>query len=192
MRSIRRRLLLSTAIASLAILASLFVSVSFANAQNSDFSINANPVTLCVNPGIDATSVITLSSLGGYTGTVNLSDSVSAPYGNGPTLSSIQPSETLASGQSISFNLTMYTTTSTPLYTYTVTISGIDQGGNFHEANIYLTVTAGCSVGGVIVPMAHGTTGSDLMIGIVIAGLVGVVGATLVVYVSRIKSRTKP
>jgi hypothetical protein len=179
-----------TACASLVILSSLLVSVSLVSAQNSDFAINANPQFLCVNPGIDAQSYISVSSIGGFSGTVNLGDSVSPSYSNAPTLSSIPPSETLASGQSGSFILGISTTASTALYTYTITVSGLS-GATLHQTTIELTVSTGCSVGGSIVPTTHGSTGSGLMIGVVIAGLVGVVGASLVVYVNRSKSRTK-
>jgi hypothetical protein len=182
---------LPTACASLVILSSLLVSVSLVSAQNSDFAVNANPLNLCVNPGINAQSDISISSIGGFSGTVNLGDSISPLYSNGPTLSSIPSTVTLASGQTVPFTLGISTTASTPLYTYTITMSGFS-GGILHQAIIELTVSTGCSVGGVIVPTAHATMGSDLMIGIAIAGLIGAVAATLVVYVSRSKSRAKP
>jgi uncharacterized membrane protein len=177
--------------ASLVILSSLLLSVSLVSAQNSGFAINANSGNLCVNPGINAQTDISISSIGSFSGTVNLSGSVSPSYSNAPTISGVPASVTVASGQSAGFTLGIYTTASTPLYTYTITVSGFS-GSAYNSANIELTVSSGCSVGGVIVPMAHGTTGSDLMIGIAIAALIGAVAASLVVYVSRNKSRAKP
>jgi len=177
---------LPTACASLVILSSLLVSVSLVSAQNSDFAVSANPVTLCVNPGIDAQSVVSISSIGSFSGTVNLSDNVSPSYSNAPALSSIPSSVTLSAGQTVPITLGVSTTTSTPLYTYTITVSGLS-GATLHQATIELTVSSGCSVGGVIVPTSHGTMGSSLVIGVALAGLVGVVAAGLVVYVSRRK-----
>jgi hypothetical protein len=182
---------ITAACASLVILSSLLVSVSLVSAQNSDFAINATPQFLCVNPGIDAQSYVTVSSIDGFSGTVNLGDGVSPSSSNAPALSNIPASETLSSGQSASFTLGISTTASTPLYTYTITVSGLS-GATLHQATIELTVSTGCSVGGSIVSTAHGSTGSELMIGVVIAGLVGVVGASLVAYVNRRKSRTNP
>lgn len=179
------------ACATLVILSSLLVSVSLVSAQNSDFAINVNPQFLCVNPGIDGQSYVSVSSIGGFSGTVTLGDSVSPSSSNSPTLSSIPSSETVASGQSASFVLGISTTASTPLYTYTITVSGLS-GGTLHQTTVELTVSNGCSVGGSIVPMAHGSTGSELLIGVAIAGLAGTVGAALVVYVNRSRNRTKP
>jgi hypothetical protein len=184
----RLRRNLPTAVASLVILSSLLLSVSLANAQSSDFAVNANPVYLCVNPGINAQSLVTVSSIGGFAGTVNLSDSVSPSSNNAPTLSSIPSSVTVSSAQPADFTLGMSTTTSTPVYTYTITVSGIS-GESYHTATIYLTVSADCSVGGVIVSTTHGTMGYSLVMGIAIAGIIGLVAASLVVYVSRRKNQ---
>jgi len=175
--------------ASFFVLASLMVSVSVVSAANSDFTIDATPTTLCVNPGINGQSVISLSSVGGFSGTVNLGGSVSPLYANSPTLSGIPPSVTLASGQTVSFDLTMSTTTSTPLFTYRVTVSGL--AGSLHQVNIELTVSSACSVGGVIVPTTLGSIGSDLTLTITIAGLIGLTSVAFIVYVSRARTRAK-
>jgi hypothetical protein len=172
---------------SIMILASLLLSTSVVHGQNPDFTINTTPSVLCVNPGINAVSTISLSSVGSYAGTVNLGASVNPTMSNGPTLSSIPSSETLAAGQIINFNLTISTTASTPLYTYSVALTGFD-GSIFHQTAIYLTVAAGCSVGGVVVPTAGlAPMISYLAYGVAIAGVVGIVGATLAVHVSRRK-----
>jgi len=101
-------------------------------------------------------------------------------------LSPIPSSVTLAADQTVSFNLTITTSTSTPLYTYTITVAGLS--GSFHQATIRLTVAAGCSVGGVIVPTAGlASTTSYLAYGLVVVGLVGIGGTSLAIYVGRRK-----
>jgi hypothetical protein len=170
------------------VLASLMLAATVVHAQSPDFAISATPSNLCVNPGVNAVTVITIQSVDGYAGTINLASSVDPTVSNGPTLSAIASSETLAAGQSVSFNLAVTTTTSTPLYTYSITVSGLS-GSTFHQTIVQLTVSAGCSVGGVVLPTAGlAPTSSYLVVGLVIAGLVGIVGATVAIYVSRRKT----
>jgi hypothetical protein len=172
---------------SLVTLALLLLSGSAVHAQSPDFTLSATPSVLCVNPGINAVSVISLQSVNGYVGTVNLGVTVNPTSSNGPTVSSTPSSETLAAGQTISFDLAISTTTSTPLYTYSIDVSGFD-GSIFHQTTVYLTVAAGCSVGGTIVPIAGvAPMTSYFVYGLAIAGLVGIVGASLAVYMSRRK-----
>ncbi len=173
---------------SLVILASMTLVASVAHAQSPDFALSAAPPILCVNPGIDAAASISVQSVDGFAGTVNLAASVDPPV----TISPIPSSETLVAGQTTSFNITISTTTSTPLYTYYIRISGIS-GGIFHQTTVQLTVAAGCSVGGVVLPAAGlAPMTSYLAYGLVIAGLVGVVGATLAIRVSRRKPSPNP
>lgn len=182
----RRRLL--TISTTMMVFASLMLADSAVHAQVPDFALSASPPVLCVNPGIDGASSISLQSVDGFVGTVNLAASVDPPV----TISPIPSGETLAAGQTISFNITISTTTSTPLYTYYVRISGIS-GGIFHETTVQLTVAAGCSVGGVVLPTTGiAPTTSYLVYWLVIAGLVGVVGATLAIRGSSRKPAPKP
>ena len=172
---------------SLMVFATLLLATFAVHAQSPDFALNSTPTVLCVNPGVDAVSVISVSSVGGFAGTVNLGDSIGPAMSNGPTLSAIPSSVTLAADQSTSFNLRISTTTSTPLYTYTVTVSGL-QGATIHQTTVQLTVAAGCSVGGTIVPTAGlAPITSYLAYGAAITGLVGIVGVGLAIYVSRRK-----
>ena len=183
MRSMKIPVILSV---SLMVLASLLLSSSIVHAQAPDFAINSTPSVLCVNPGINAVSSISLQSVDGFAGTVNLGSSVQPSMNNSPTLSSIPASETLSAGQTIDFNLTISTTTSTPIYTFSIVVSGFS--GSYHQTTIYLTVATGCSVGGVVVPiagLAHVTP--YIAYSLAIAGLVGIVGATLAISVSRRK-----
>jgi hypothetical protein len=167
----------------LLILVSVALAASIAHAQTPDFAVNGAPPVLCVNPGIDAVSSISVQSVDGFAGTVNIAASIDSPV----TISPIPSTETLAAGQTITFNVTMYTTTSTPLYTYYLRVSGISNGV-FHQTTVQLTVAAGCSVGGVVVPAAGlAPMTSYLGYGLAIAGALGIVGASLAVYVSRRK-----
>ena len=177
---------------SLVILASLVMATTAAHGQSPDFSLSSSPSNLCVNPGVDAATVVTVSSVDGFAGTVNLAANVDPSVANGPTLSAIPSSETLGAGQSVSFNLDLSTTTSTPLYTYAVQVSGLS-GGTFHRLVVQLTVAAGCSVGGVVVPTAglvH--TNAFMVSGLIVVGLVGISGASLTLYASRRKLASNP
>lgn len=176
--------------ASLVVLTSLILSASVVAGQNSDFVIGANPSALCVNPGDSPTSLVDVSSQGGFAGTVDLSGDVSPIYDNGVALSAIPSNVTLTSGQTVSFNLTMYTTASTPLHTYTITLTGVS-GMIFDQTSILLTVALSCTLGGATVPTAIGRIASDLILGAIIAGLVAAASA-LIVYVRRGKSHPKP
>ena len=173
---------------SLLILVPLMAATLAVNAQSTDFGLSSTPSVLCVNPGVDAVSVIGVQSLGDFSGTVNLGDSIGPNGANAPTLSAIPSSVTLAAGQTVTFSLTMSTTTSTPNGLYTITVSGL-YGATIHQATVQLTVAAGCSVGGTVLP----TTGLSLMpslfaYGVAIAGLVGIVGVGLAVYAVRRKT----
>jgi hypothetical protein len=180
---------LPTAVASLLVLSSLLLTVSLANAQGSDYSINANPLTLCTNPGINAQSNVSVSSIGGFSGTVYLSASVSPSYANAPTLSGVPSNVTISSTAPASFTILFATTTLTPLYTYTIMVSGFSSGIP-HQATIELAVDSACSVGGSIVSTSHPGIGSNLVIGIAIAGLIGMVAGSLV-YANRRKNPAK-
>src|SRR6266480_1864957 len=149
---------------SVMILSSIMIATAVVHAQSPDFAFNATPSNLCVNPGVN----------------------------NGPTLSPIPSSETLAPGQSVSFDLAISTTTSTPLYTYSIRVSGLS-GAMFHQTTVLLTVAAGCSVGGVVLPtVGLAPTTSYMVYGLVIAGLVGIVGATLAIRRSSRKPIPNP
>lgn len=180
---------LPTAVASFLVLSSLLLTISLANAQDSGFAISANPLTLCVNPGIDAQSSVSVSSIGGFSGTVDLSASVSPSYANAPALSGVPSSVNVSPTTPASFTIEVTTTSSTPLYTYTIVVSGYASGtGPVNPAQIELTVGSGCSVGGTIVSASHSTTGTSLVIGIAIAAIVSVVAGSLV-YANRRKNQ---
>lgn len=177
---------------SVVILTSLMMATTIVHGQSSDFALASTPSSLCVNPGVNGAATITVSSVGGFAGTVNLASSIDPAVSNGPTLLPTPSSETLAPGQSVSFDLAISTTTSAPLYTYTIRVSGLS-GATFHETIVQLTVAAGCSVGGVVLPTAGlAPTSSYLVYGLIVVGLVGVVGATLAVRMSRPRPSPNP
>lgn len=176
-------------VASLVMVGALLASVSLASGQASDFSINATPITLCVNPGIDGQSVVNVSSLGGFSGTVNLSSTTSPSYTSGPTVSGVPSSVSVGSGQTSSFTVTISTTAATPIFVYTISVLGLS--GNFHQANIQFAVSASCSVGGSLEPTMLGSMGTVLFVGVTIVGLVTAAAAGLVVYGKRNAIRAK-
>ena len=177
---------------SLVILTSLMLATSLVYAQSPDFALNATPSTLCVNPGVNAVAAISVQSIDGFAGTVNLGATIDPNVSDGPTLSSIPSTETLSAGQTANFDLALTTTTSTPLHTYYVTLSGFS-AGILHQVTVQLTVAAGCSVGALVVPtVGLAPVSSYLVYGLVIAGLVGIVGATLAIRTSRRKPVTSP
>jgi hypothetical protein len=191
-RSSRHQKLTYTISLSIVILTSLALSTSLVAAQNPDFSISANPTTLCVNPGIDGSSAITITSLAGFSGTVNLGASISPSIANGPTLSSIPSSVDLTNGQTVPLNLDASTTQSTPTYVYTITVAGLS-GQTYRSASFSLVVSADCSVGGVTSPASGlASSASSIALGITIAGLAGIAVAGLVFYLRRSRSNTAP
>ena len=176
----------------LVVLTSLILSTTVVHAQSPDFALSSTPSNLCVNPGVNGATVISVQSVDNFAGTVNLAGSVDPNVNNGPTISQIPSSETLAAGRTVSFDLSISTSPSTPVYTYSIRISGLS-GGTYHETTVQVTVAAGCSVGGVVLPTAAvAPTTSFVVYGLVVAGLVGVVATTLAIYVSRRKPISSP
>ena len=175
------RLIFASIALPIMLIVAILVAGPIVRAQSSGFTLNATPSNLCVNPGIDAVSAITVQSVGGFAGTVNLRESIGPTLANGPTLSTIPSSVTLADGQTISFSLAVSTTTSTPPYLYTITVSGL-AGSNFHQATVQLTVAAGCSVGGTTLPTNQPTLLSSLASVTVLTSIVAAAGACLLVY----------
>lgn len=174
---------------SIVILASLIVATPLVVAQNPGFTVSASPVTLCVNPGITGRTAVSVSSVGGFSGTVNTGDSISPSVTDGPSLSPIPTTIDLSAGQTVSFSIDASTSQSTPAGTYTITVVGLS-GTMYRQAQYSLVVSNDCSVGGVIVPTgAEASTGSYLVLEIAIAGIVAIVGAGLVLYLSRSRSR---
>src|SRR5713226_5632647 len=144
-------LLVATA-ALLALMTSL-ASITPLHAQTPDFNIVAAPLNICVSPGEVASYLVTVSSTDGFQGNVELVDSIDPNPTNGPTLSPIPSSVSLASGQSVTFTLTASTVQATPELGYTITIIG-GTDASVQSATVYLTVRPACgSVGGSLLPV---------------------------------------
>jgi hypothetical protein len=105
-----------------------------------DFSIVANPVTLTIPRGASGTSTITLMSLGGFSGTVTLSTSLTPSVHHGPAASLSSNSVTIASGGSGSVVLTVSALKNTPTGSYSVMVVGTS-GTISHSVNVSITIT---------------------------------------------------
>src|SRR5438034_369939 len=105
---------------------SLVNSITIALTVNSppqpDFTLTASPSNLAITAGSSGSSTITLSSLGGFAGTIHLAASISSL---GPAISLSVSSITLSAGGSGTSTLTVSTTSSTASGSYTVMISGV-------------------------------------------------------------------
>ncbi len=106
-----------------------------------DFSIMSNPSSLTFLQGSSGTSTITLTSLNGFSGTVNLAATASPV---GPTPSLIQTSVTISAGTPGTSTLTVSTTSSTLSGTYTVKINGTS-GSTTHSTVVTVQVNAPAS-----------------------------------------------
>jgi PKD repeat protein len=101
-----------------------------------DFAITSNPSTLRIVPGGSGSSVITLTSTGGFTGTINLSSNITP---SGPSISLSPAFVTLAAGGSATATLRITTQSSTPTGTYTATITGTSNSLS-HSSSVSVTV----------------------------------------------------
>jgi uncharacterized membrane protein len=104
--------------------------------SSGDFKLTANLYNLTVLPGQNSQSQISVTSLGGFQGTVSLTTSVSSP---GLTVSMQNPSVNLSPGQTQSDNLQISATNTTPSGNYTVGVMGTS-GVLGHLLNITVTV----------------------------------------------------
>jgi len=104
-----------------------------------DFSIASSPTMMNVTRGSSTSSTITLTSIGGFAGTVNLAISISPSSGSSPTLT-INPNRvTLLSGGTGNAVLTITTTGTTSRGAYTVVVLGVS-GTLANSVSMTLTV----------------------------------------------------
>src|SRR5438105_361559 len=111
-------------------------SVSVTQPASPDFSISSSPSSLFLAQGSSSSSTITVSSLGGFAGTITLSPSVSP---SGPTVAVNPTSVTLTAGSSGTSSLTVTTQPTTPIGSYTVTVSGTSNAIS-HSTTVQVTV----------------------------------------------------
>jgi hypothetical protein len=100
-----------------------------------DFSISTSPTSQTVNQGGTANSTISIGSVNGYTGTVNLSVGSTCPTG---ATCSFTPASVVGSGTS---QLSVVTTSSTPGGTYPVVVTGTDSTNSTLSHSTTFTVT---------------------------------------------------
>ncbi len=107
-------------------------------ASKPDFGISASPVSISAVQGTSGTSVITITSFSSFTGTVTLSASSSTSS----LTAGISPSSIVltAGGQSQS-TLTISTSSSTPIGSYTITVRGVG-GALSRSLSVSFTVTS--------------------------------------------------
>jgi hypothetical protein len=162
---------------------SVLASALPVHAQDPDFSISSTPTGSCINLGATTAYSITVSSLGGFQGTVQLDDSIDPNVANGPALSAIPSSVSVTPVQSATFVLTASTSQSTPNQVYAITINGLS-GVTVHSVTVYLSFQPLCGAAG-------GTVEPVNMIGVLapIAGIaiaiLGVAAATTTLLYSR-------
>jgi hypothetical protein len=113
-------------------------SVVVTQPASPDFSISSNPSSISVAQGASGTSTIMLTSLGGFTGTITLSPTISP---SGPTVSVNPTSVTVSAGGSGTSTLTVSTQSTTPLGSYTVIVTG-NSGSISHSTTIPVAVTS--------------------------------------------------
>ena len=102
-----------------------------------DFSIAANPSSITISQSSSGTSNLTLTSMNGFSGTVNLSATVSP---SGPKTSLSPTSVTLVSGGSTNAVLTVKALKKTSIGNYVVTVSATS-GTLSHSITISVSVT---------------------------------------------------
>src|SRR5919109_5364332 len=110
----------------------------FFGSPSPGFSMAANPSTSTIVAGGSDNTTVSLTSLGGFVGSVNLTATVSP---SGPSIS-LNPSRvTLSSGGSASSIISISTTTNTPEGSYNVTATGTS-GGITRKATWTVTVVS--------------------------------------------------
>ena len=104
-----------------------------------DFSITSSPSSMNMTRGSATSATLTLASIGGFAGQVNLTTSISPSSGSSPTLTLNPNRVTLLSGGTGNAILTMNTSGATSLGTYTIVVLGVS-GTLANSVSITLTV----------------------------------------------------
>jgi len=108
-------------------------------ALSPSFTISASPTTLTIQHGSQGTSTITLTSVGGFAGTISLTNSISPSGHHSPTTTLSASSVTLSSGGTGSVVLTISTSKHVSPGTYTITINATS-GSLSTSVTITLTI----------------------------------------------------
>ncbi len=115
------------------------VTVNVVTTNAGDFSMTASPSSLTISRGSSAGSTISLTSLNGFTGTINLSTVISPT--SGPKTSLGTSSVTLTSGGQGTSTLSVRALHKTPIGGYTITVTGTS-GSLSHSVTITVNITA--------------------------------------------------
>ncbi|HEX9429277.1 MAG TPA: PKD domain-containing protein [Candidatus Bathyarchaeia archaeon] len=110
------------------------------NILSPDFQLTANPASLSISKTSSGVFTITVSSLNGFTGTVNLSATILPLVKHPPTLSPIVSVTLTSANPTGTTTLTVSTNRSTNAGTYTVTITGTS-GTTTHSISATVTAT---------------------------------------------------
>ena len=112
----------------------------FVEGPQNDFALSATPPTQTVSQGQTASYQVTVTSIGSYTGTVNL-QVTGLPVGS-QAIFTPSASVTLGQTQSVSETLNILTSASTPLGSYNLTITGMSSLPLItHSVSVGLVVT---------------------------------------------------
>lgn len=104
-----------------------------------DFSITSTPSSMNVTRGSATSTTITLTSIGGFAGQVNLTTSISPSSGSSPTLTLNPNRVTLLSGGAGNAVLTINTSATTSRGIYTIVVLGVS-GTLANSVSMTLTV----------------------------------------------------
>lgn len=104
-----------------------------------DFTINANPNTIVLSRGTSASASLTLSSITGFSGTINQTVTISPAVANGPTATLNPTTILLPSGGTANSLLSVSSSGTTPRGTYTIYVLA-SSGALSHSVSISLTV----------------------------------------------------
>jgi len=111
------------------------------NSSTPDLSITANPASLSIQQGSSSASLVTIHSLGGFSGAVTLAAGTSPAIANTTTASVNPTSVALAPGGSATSTLTVQTSHSTPAGSYNLNVKATS-GSLVRILTIRLVVTA--------------------------------------------------
>jgi uncharacterized membrane protein len=104
-----------------------------------DFQLHAQQSAINVTRGSSGSMTITLTSIGGFSGIVNMTSSISPGGGSNPTLTLNPTKVTLLSGGMSSVLITINTTGFTPKGVYSINVQGVS-GTLSNNVSISLTV----------------------------------------------------
>lgn len=104
-----------------------------------DFAIGANSTSITLSQGSSATAALTLSSVSGFSGAVNLTATISPIVGNGPSATLNPTRVTLTSGGTSNSLLSISTSGMTPPRGYTIFVLATS-GTLSHSISVSLTV----------------------------------------------------